>query len=419
MTSARLQRTTCYGLVAAALCVLIGGPRAAYAQGYSPTEGDYSAQADADSLAYDGLRIAVGASVEHDSNLFRVSGASASAQSETISTGYVGLRFDKPYAQQRFQLDATMTTYRYDRFSYLDFNAFDYRAAWLWHVTPRVSGSLRASRNQRPTQFQEQTGFQSNVRTLENYGFDVDGLISGGWHVVAGIGRASFRGEGAVVQNEPNYRQNNVEAGIRYLFKTGSDVSVVRRRIQGDQDDRLVNNVVVPGTEDYRQDDNELRGMWIVSAKSTLTGRVTYLDRHYDQAPQRDFSGTTGDIGYNWRPTNRLSFHLTAARYIAPWQGLGSTYRTREVLSLMPAWKATAKTTVSAGLRRTYDDYPSAVAGLPDREDTTDHAVLGVEWNPQRSLSINASVLRQVRSSSDPLVNYDTTVAKLGVAFAF
>jgi exopolysaccharide biosynthesis operon protein EpsL len=416
----RAGRATGYGLLVAAVWVLTGeGTPPANAQGYPPAQGGPPAPVEAGSFGYDALKVIVGGSVAHDSNLFRRSGLLLSPQSETIGTGYIGLRFDKPYGQQRFQLDATATAYRYDKFSYLDFDGFDYRAAWLWHLGPRVSGSLRASRTQTPTQFQDQTGFQRNTRTSENYGFDVDGWIVGGWHVLAGLAHSSSKGENTALQNQPNYRQDNLDAGVRYLFRSGSDVAVLWRRNEGDQDDQFVNNVVVPSTDDYTQDDSEIRGTWIVSAKSTLTGRVTYLDRRYDRAPLRDFSGTAGDIGYQWRLTDKVNLRLSATRNIAPFQSLSSTYRTSNTFSLAPTWQATAKTSVSVGLRRAYDDYPTAVAGVPDREDTTDHASLSADWTPLRSLSISASVFREKRSSNLPSVEYSTTIGKIGAAFTF
>jgi exopolysaccharide biosynthesis operon protein EpsL len=420
MSNERTQPTLRYTLFAAAICLLFGeAPRPAQAQGYLQAQGGYRTQTEYDSNGGDVLRFVIGGSVAHDSNLFRVSGSVANPQSDTIGTGYVGLRLDQPYAQQRIQLDATATAYRYDRFSNLDFNALDYRAAWLWHLTPRVSGSLRATRTETPTQFQDQVGFQRNVRTAENYRFDVDGLITGGWHVLGGLGHASSEGEDTAIQNEPTYREDSVDAGVKYLFRSGSHGAVLWRRNEGDQDDRFQGSVVVPGTDEYVQDDIELLGTWLVNAKSTLAGRVTYLDRRYDQAPLRDFSGTAGDISYRWRPTSKVSVLLSATRVIAPWQSLFSAYRTRNSFSLLPTWQATTKTRVSAGLRRDYDDYPTAVTGLPDREDTTDHAVLSAEWTPIRSLSISASVFREVRSSNFSLVEYSATVGQIGAAFSF
>jgi exopolysaccharide biosynthesis operon protein EpsL len=378
MKNGRSRRARRYALLAAAICLLSGeAPRPAHAQGYSPAYGPSRARADSGEIANDALEFIVGGSVAHDSNLFRVSGLVERPQSETIGAGYIGLRLDKPYAQQRLQLDATVTAYRYDRFSYLDFDALDYRAAWLWHLTPRVSGSLRASRTETPTQFEDQVGFQRNVRTAESYGFDVDGLITGGWHLLAGLGHASSKGENTAVQNQPAYRQDSAEAGVKYVFKSGSHGAVVWRRNEGDQDDRFQNGVVVPGANDYTQDDVEARGTWLVSAKSTLAGRVTYLDRRYDEAPLRNFSGTAGAVSYRWLPASKVSVGLSATRVIEPWQSLFSAYRTRNVFSLVPTWQVTDKTSVSGGVSRTYDNYPTAAAGLPDRKDTTDHAFLG------------------------------------------
>src|SRR5712691_9315265 len=76
----------------------------------------------------------IGSSVTWDSNVFHLP-ASVDAQaqlgkpakSDRISTTYAGLRVDKPYAQQRFLLDLTGTAYRYDNFSFLDFNALQYQ----------------------------------------------------------------------------------------------------------------------------------------------------------------------------------------------------------------------------------------------------------------------------------------------------
>ena len=414
------DRTARRVIVMAAHCWLLGSaPLPALAQDYPPTAYGLRTGTPGELQRDDVLGFYVGASVSHDSNLFRVSGLVQGPQSDTIGTGYVGLRVDQPYAQQRIRLDAAVTAYRYDRFSYLDFNALDYRAAWDWHLTPRISGSLSADRRETPTQFENQVGFQSNVRTTENYRFDVDGLITGGWHVIAGLGHGSSQGETTVAQSEPTYRQDVVDAGARYVFKSGTSAAMLWRRSKGTQDDRFQNGIIVPVSENYVQDDVEFRGTWLVSAKSTLSGRVTYLDRRYDQAPLRDFAGTAGAFSYRWRPTSTFDVRFSATRVIAPWQSLFSAYRTRNAFSLIPGWRPTTKTRLSIGLRRTYDDYPTAVSGLPDRKDTTDDALLSAEWSPTRSLSITASVFREVRSSNFALEGYNTTVGQIGARFDF
>jgi len=363
-------------------------------------------------------RITLGASVSHDSNVFRVPNLSSDPQSETIATGFAGLRIDKPYAQQRYFLDATATAYRYRKFSHLDFTGLDYRAAWYWRLTPRLSGTLSADQTQSPTQFQEMVGRQSNVATTGNYVFNLDGWLFGGWHVLLGASQSNRTSEQSSLSNQPDYREFRGEFGVRYLFQSSSEIAVVGRRIDGDQGSRLINNVVVVSSTNYREDQSELRGFWKLSSQSEFTGRATYLDRRYDQTPGNNFHGTAGELGYTWLPTSKLSLRLTATRNIAPWQGSpSSNYTVSNTLSIAPTWQATATTSVYMTLQRIYDAYPST--GNTERKDTTSIAGLGVNWRALRNLSLGANVLRQQRSSNDPFVEYDATIARLSASLLF
>jgi exopolysaccharide biosynthesis operon protein EpsL len=396
--------------------ILIAGPLA------RPASAQYDPPSDAPSGKVgapleDARKVTLGASVSHDSNFFRVPSL---PQSETITTGYVGLRIDKPYAQQRFFLDAIATAYRYDNLSYLDFNGLAYRAAWYWHLTPRLSGTLSADRTQTSTQFQDTLGRQSNVTINETYAFNLDGWLFGGWHVLLGASQSNRTSEQSSLQRQPDYREFRGEFGVRYLFQSRSEIAAVRRRIEGDQDSQLINNVIVLSTTNYQEDQSELRGTWNLSPQSVLTGRATYLDRRYDQTPQNDFHGTAGALGYTWLPTGKLSLRLSATRDIVPWQGsLSSNYRVSNTLSIAPTWQATARTSVFMSFQRTYDDYPSSSTVVPERKDTTSIAVLGLNWLVLRNLSLGANLLRQQRSSNDPLVEYDATVARLSASLLF
>jgi hypothetical protein len=346
-----------------------------------------------------------------------VSGLFTSPQSDTVGTGYIGLCIDDPYSWQRVQPDATATGDQIDRPSCPDFNGFYERAPLRWHLGPRVSGSLKASRAQ--TQFQDPLSTQRHTRTIENYGIDVDGWITDGWHVLAGLAFFSSTSANSAFQDPSDFQQDNLDAGLKYLSTTGSDIAIRWRRIERDHNDRLLNNINVPSTEVYRQDDTELGGTWIVSAESTLTGRVTYVDRRYDLSPLHDFSATAGKIAFSWRPTSKIDLLLTAVRTIEQWQSLFSTYRASHNFLLVPTWQATDEISVSAGLRRTYDEFPSAAAGIPNREDKIDHAVLSAKWSPMRDFTINATAYREIRSANVPLATDSTTVGTIDAEFSF
>jgi hypothetical protein len=181
----------------------------------------------------------------------------------------------------------------------------------------------------------------------------------------------------------------------------------------------VINNVIVVSTQNYEEDRSELRANWILSPASRLTARATYLDRTYDLVPQNDFSGTEGELGFSWSPTSKLNLRLAATRNIEPWQSLTANYRTSNAYSLASTWQATAKTSINLSYQRIYDDYPATSAALPEREDTSDLAALGLNWLPLRSLSIGASVQYQKRSSNNPLVEYDTTIGTISASLIF
>ena len=267
---------------------------------------------------YDALNVVLGTSLTHDANVFRLPDDAPpptgfSTKSDLISVAYAGVRIDKPYGQQRFQLDATGTYTRYNTFSFLDFGAFEYRGAWLWHLTPRVSGTLSAERKQALIPFTDFRSFERNVNTTDRRNFNLDGWVSGGWHLLAGASQSETKSE--VQFQAEDSRMIAGEAGVKYVAGSGSSVAVTRRSSQGDYLNRVVDPVNFFDNR-FRQDETELKVAWNVSANSTLNGRLSALERRHEHFAQRDFSGTTGQLDYTWTPTSKLRLAFSARRDI-------------------------------------------------------------------------------------------------------
>jgi len=364
--------------------------------------------------------IAAGGSVTHDSNFFRESGLLRSVESETITTGYAGLRIDKPYAQQRFYLDVMATAYRYGKFSDLDFNGLNYFGAWYWHLSPHISGTLSASRTETPTQYQYSLSRESNVTTDESYVFNLVGNVSGGWHVLLGASRVDHTSEESSLQSVPDYTEDRGEAGIRYAFRPGTQVDALWRRVDGTQAAQVLGGVVIAGEDHYQEDQTELVVAWGISAKSALSGRLTYLDRRYDQTPQFDFSGTAGELRYSWLPTSKLDVTVSATRNLYPFQGgIQANYRVANTFSLAPAGRPTAATRLYLDLRVIDEQYPTDTGSGAERQDTTSRAVLGVDWRALRNLLIGASLNYEQRASDVALVEYEVTLGRLSATLVF
>jgi exopolysaccharide biosynthesis operon protein EpsL len=365
----------------------------------------------------DMFSVVTGGSIRHESNLFRRPEATASA--DTIKTGYVGFRLDKPYSLQRFQLDLTETAHRYEQFDRLNLNATDYRAAWLWAVTPRITGTLSATRTEAPTSF-ELTGItnQRNVSISEQRLLNFDGWVSGGWHVIGAVAQSDQKSE-QPVETRPDFRSTSAEGGIRYVAPSANSISVVRRATEGD----YLTPVTIGGLSDRRfhEDETEVRVSWVLTRRSALSGRMSWMERE-SALPQRNFAGPSADVSYTWTPTGKLSVIAAARRTIGPLQNASFNYSQNQAFSLSPAWQITGKTALRLRAERTTTEYRGT--GIvpptePAREDTLDTAQLILEWAALRTLTVSARLERQKRSTNIPGLEFEATIGSASAAFRF
>lgn len=358
----------------------------------------------------------VGGSLGWESNLFRL----AEASSERISTAYVGLRIDKPYAQQRLFLDLTRTAYRYANFSYLDFDALDYRGGWAWHLGPRVSGALSAERSESLANYGDfRIASQRNVRLAQSRLLLVDARLPGGWHLLGGI-RGEETKYSVPFPQEGSYRARGGEAGVRYVARSGNQVTFKRLSLDADYVDRALDPVALLD-DGFERSESELSATWSVTGKSTLDARLARVDYRFPHFAQRDFSGTAGRLGYRWTASAKLSLELALGRDLAPWSDRFASHRVDERLSLAAAWQLAARTALRASLGRTQSDYRDPVFALagPPRSDTGRSAQLAVEWRVLRNALVDASVQRYRQSSTDPAGGFAGTIVTLGGSLTF
>jgi exopolysaccharide biosynthesis operon protein EpsL len=360
----------------------------------------------------------VGASATWDSNVFKLA-ESAGRRSDRILSDYVGLRIDKPYAQQRFLLDATATAYRYRSFSNLNFNAFQYRAAWQWHLSPRVSGSVSADRSQSLANFADfRNSTQRNVITSENQNATVDGLVFGGWHLVGGVLHQESRA--TITFQVQSYRATGGEAGIKYLAVSGNSVAFNVRSLAGRYIDRPLDALRFIDDR-FKRTESEVLANWAVTGRSALDGRLARIDYRSNRFSQRDFSGTAASASYRWTPAGKLSLNFGASRDLGPWQDDRASYRVDKRLSFGPSWQFSARAALRFSVERITTDYRQPVVAFagPSRRDTFNVAQIGVDWKPLRNLSVNASLQRQRRTSTDATVEFNANVASGSASLMF
>jgi exopolysaccharide biosynthesis operon protein EpsL len=378
---------------------------------------------------FDTVNLVLSDTLTYDANVFRTPDSVGpqpgfSTKADHINLISAGIKIDKPYAQQRFQFDVTKTLTRYNNFSYLDADALNYRGAWLWALTPRITGTLSTDRAQAQLPFAVNGGTQRNVRTTNNRNFTIDGWVTGGWHLLAGVGQSESSTEQAVLST-PSYRSHRIEGGLRYVATSGNSLTFTQRSIPAE----LINQPLDPVNfidTNYRDTESELKGSWKPSGHSSFDGSLTRKARYNDHFSQRDFSGTAGELRYTWTPTGKLTFNLAATRNILPYAAFGNTlenssYRVDQTLSLGSEWKVDAKITVRLNLNRTISDYGGPVFAVtgPARSDDFRVARLAAEWAPARFVTLTASVERDRRTSNVSSFEYSDTIATIAASLTF
>jgi exopolysaccharide biosynthesis operon protein EpsL len=372
---------------------------------------------------HDTLRFIFGADAVHDSNVFRLPDSvdpqsiGRPGRSDTTRSGYVGARLDLPYSLQRFQLDVTETAYRHEKFTQLDFDASSYRGAWLWRLTPKFSGVLSADHNEAAVPFADFLGTQRNVRTTENRIFSLDGLLYGGNHVLLGI--ASMRQvSSAPVAAEADFESDRAEIGWKYVALSGSSFGFTQRFVEGE----YLNRSVLPGSisdNGFSERQSEYTTSLVLTRRSTLGGRLTWIDRRHPNLPQRNYTGLAGNASFSWSPAAKLQFGFIAQRDITAAIDPLARFTRRDTLSVAPVWQATGRIALRGRLGRVHTDYRNSSPAAPSRKDDTDVSELGLDWTPIRSLTLGASVQQEERSSNLPGFDYRATISRFSASFIF
>jgi len=367
------------------------------------------------------IKVVVGGATSLDSNPFRLP-ESGHPKSDTISSAYVGLRVDKTFSQQRAQLDLTRTTNRYEKSANLNFDALDYRAAWLWQLTSRLNGTLSATRGEKNVPFESRDNTANTARNVsigENRAFNLNAQVFGDWYVTLGTSRADQKTEQSLRVN-PDSRSVSRELGLKYATPLGNSIAFIQRSTKGIYVNQppaaiLVNN-------GYQQDDSVLSVNWAPRAASVFTSRLSWQNRTNENPAQRNFSGPAVDVSYNWKPAGKLSAAVSASRKLGPLQDPSFSHIRTDTYSLMPTWQVSAITTMRLVLTRTNSSYGGAgpiPPAAPGREETLNSAELRAEWTPLSNLSMSASLQRQQRDANNPLLEYEANVAKLNVTYSF
>jgi exopolysaccharide biosynthesis operon protein EpsL len=392
----------------------------------------------------DPLNFIVGVSRMHDNNLFR---SANNERSDNITSAYAGIRLDKQYAQQRFKFDFTLTSNKYQNFDVLDFVAKDYKAAWLWTLTPFLTGTVSLDRKQTLNSFQDRNSNATlvnirNINVRETQHFEADYSPHNVWHILGGYTRSTqSNSNNSADYVQDGFASNSLDAGVRYQSSTGSSIAVMGHLRQGDYIDRQFSAISAFDTA-YDENEVETKLDWILTQKSRITARVAYLSRDHDHLSKWDFSGLVGNVDFSWSPTAKIKLITSLYSNLTDFQSLyctstplpgvscpladsviDSSYMRNTTFSIKPIYAFSSKININAHVdisKRSAMGADSLSAGLnKDRVDWSKSAGVGIEWIPLRSFSVGGNIERSSRNSNIDFYDYTDTTAGVNANLFF
>jgi exopolysaccharide biosynthesis operon protein EpsL len=360
--------------------------------------------------------------VTNDDNVFRISNQvdpttviGSGSLGDTYRTTTVGLSADVPVSLQRFTATLTYNSYRYDRFTELDYDGYNLRGSWLWAIGRNLSGEIGVSENYSLAPFEE---------TGETLGVVPDKLhareefAKGSWLVTPDWKLYAAGDDLNQSNSDPTGQYNNVtvdslEASLSRAAGTGNWFGLDTRVETGHFPvaEPIGTVLVDNGYTQY--------GAGVVvdfgsDTPSHVVARADQVSRHYNQVTARDFDRTTGRVEYTWTPDVKVSVSAIAERDISPYEYIHSSIVMVRGLTLRPLWHATDSLDVSASLAWLDRDYLSdpivALGAAPPRDDGVRSASALLDFHPARWVTLQLSYLHEGRSSTILYGGYDVNV---------
>lgn len=367
----------------------------------------------------DTLNFIAGVSSRYEDNLFRQVN---NEQSDVINALYAGLNIDKQYSLQHFKLSARITKNLYRTNDYLDWNNKQYSASWGWSITPRLKGTLSASRTESLLNFNDTQSTAQNIQTNRNESFLFDYNAFGGWHILGGASHLNQKNSQTFNQ-DASFTSKAFDFGVRYDFRSGSDLTVMNHLRRGENDDRQFTAGSVFDNE-FREKETEATLNWLLSAKSTVRANIGYYKREHENLSTWDYDGLQGSVGYQWSPTGKIQVNVDLSSRLGTFQTFDSSYSRLTSFSISPVYQYSPKISFNSALVISKRDFlGSGAVGLsttnPRDEDDFYSISMGANWKPWRSTTLGIVLSHQKNDSNNDQFDYKAKSARVSGNFVF
>lgn len=356
--------------------------------------------ADADEL--DTLQFNSSITRTWDNNLFK---RSSNESSEQITTYTAGMRLDKSYSLQRFLANVNYVDNKYQNNDFLDFDTVNYDAAWLWSLTPSLTGTLSRSRTRSLAGFADFRTFAQNIRTNETNQFRAEYSPHKVWKLIAGVTN-STASNSQTFNTIPNFDYDALDYGAGYNLPSGATVTFLGHKRSGSYNRPL--NTTGLFDNGYSEDEYELDLIFKATGKSNLSAKVAYISREYDNFSERNYAAWNGFIRYDVLLSGKLKVNSELARTIGVFETNYSTYSQTDTLTVGLDYYFANKLTMKINGRLAQRDFKQPVfSGLPSRSDDESSFGGAIEWEPTSNVAFTLKSAKSKRAAHGAYNQFD------------
>jgi hypothetical protein len=366
--------------------------------------------------------IGVSETVTHDSNVVRLpdgaaTPASVKAPTDWIATTALFAAVDQPIGRTRLFGNASVRDnhYRYNGdYSNL---AYGLVGGLDWATIERVSGTINLSSNRSLANFDRGNGKNTpdvvkNIEQTDQYGATVRVGVVTDLTMEGGINHQNQRFSVIGARLE----QTTVRLGMRY--RIGGELTLGGGL-------RFANGRYPDNADSFKARNIDLSADWTPSPISSVAARLGLGKTDHSAANAQDYSGATGSLTWNWRPTGKLAFASALSRVTGNDSNFSTVNgpttvvtaqadnsRLTTTVDLSSTYEATAKILVNAGYSRAARKLTNSLAlntGLSAADTDADRLTrlrLGVRYLPTRALEFDCSIGRESRSADKSLLSY-------------
>lgn len=367
--------------------------------------------------------------VSHVSNVYRQADA---GNSDTVtSIGLLG-GIDQRLGRQHLTLDGSLQNNRYSTNRGLNNSSHSLRGALNWQTVGNLSGVVSVKSDRSLADFNIGNGADSDFRgknterndeyaAIVRLGMLTRYSLEGGWTHK----RRDFTAE---QYDRFIYSQNTGQLGVYAMPGGNVRLGLVGRHTTGNNPRYPVYAPLIPSLpnspivqigvapNDYTRNDFDFTTNWTTGGSSTLNTRLSRSRVTNSLVTGiyglRDFSGTTGSVGWNWRPTGKINLGLQYARDTGQ-ETAGSAVDVNRIYTswrLNGSYALTAKLGLNANASRNRSHRDGVSGGqVTDAFDNDEMYGIGARWAFSRGLSLSCQYNRASRDSSVPQYVYSAS----------